>query len=59
MEMERSVNWNEFEVNHDNKTNSAGHFNIAAGVIWTLSSNIIGNDETNFPHELLIPNRQV
>ena len=33
MEMERSVNWNEFEVNHDNKTNSAGHFNIAAGVI--------------------------
>ena len=30
-------------------------------VVLRLSSNIIGNsdDETNFPHKLLLPNRQV
>ena len=28
-------------------------------VVLKLSSNIVGNNETNFPHELLIPDRQV
>ena len=30
-------------------------------VVLRLSSNVIGNsdDETNFPHKLLLPNRQV
>ena len=28
-------------------------------VILRLSSNMIGNDETNFTHELLLTNRQV
>ena len=30
-------------------------------VVWGLSSNMIGNygDKTNFPHELLLTNRQV
>ena len=28
-------------------------------VVLRLSSNIIGNNETNFPHELLLTNRQV
>ena len=28
-------------------------------VILRLSSNMIGNDETNFPHKLLLTNRQV
>ena len=30
-----------------------------AEVILTLSSNMIGDNETNFPHELLLTNRQV
>ena len=30
-----------------------------AKVVLRLSSNIIGNHETNFPHELLLTNRQV
>ena len=28
-------------------------------VVLRLSSNIIGGDETNFPHKLLLTNRQV
>ena len=28
-------------------------------VVLTLSSNMIGNNETNFPHELLLTDRQV
>ena len=28
-------------------------------VVLRLSSNIIGDNETNFPHELLLTNRQV
>ena len=28
-------------------------------VVLKLSSNIIGDDETNFPHKLLLTNRQV
>ena len=28
-------------------------------VVLRLSSNIVGNNETNFPHELLITDRQV
>ena len=28
-------------------------------VVLRLSSNIIGNDENNFPHKLLLTNRQV
>ena len=28
-------------------------------VVLRLSSNIIGNNETNFPHKLLLTNRQV
>ena len=28
-------------------------------VVLRLSSNMIGNDETNFPHKLLLTNRQV
>ena len=28
-------------------------------VVLRLSSNMIGNNETNFPHELLLTNRQI
>ena len=28
-------------------------------VVLRLSSNMIGGNETNFPHKLLLPNRQV
>ena len=28
-------------------------------VVLRLSSNVIGNNETNFPHKLLLTNRQV
>ena len=28
-------------------------------VVWRLSSNIIGDNETNFPHKLLLTDRQV
>ena len=28
-------------------------------VVLRLSSNVIGDDETNFPHKLLLTNRQV
>ena len=28
-------------------------------VVLRLSSDMIGDDETNFPHKLLLPNRQV
>ena len=28
------------------------------GVVLRLSLNIVGDDETNFPHELLLTNRQ-
>ena len=30
-----------------------------AGVVLRLSSNMVGDDETNFPHKLLLTNRQV
>ena len=30
-----------------------------SGVVLRLPSNMIGDDETNFPHELLLTNRQV
>ena len=29
------------------------------GIVLRLSSNMIGDDETNFPHKLLLTNRQV
>ena len=29
------------------------------GVVLRLSSNMVGDDETNFPHKLLLTNRQV
>ena len=29
------------------------------GLVLRLSSNIVGDDETNFPHKLLLTNRQV
>ena len=29
------------------------------GVVLRLSSNMIGDNETNFPHKLLLPNRQI
>ena len=29
------------------------------GVVLRLSSNMVGDDETNFPHKLLLRNRQV
>ena len=29
------------------------------GVVLRLSSNVIGDNETNFPHKLLLTNRQV
>ena len=38
-----------------NKLKSA----IKNEVVLRLSSNIIGDNETNFPHELLLTNRQV
>ena len=28
-------------------------------VVWRLSSNMIADNETNFPHQLLLTNRQV
>ena len=40
-----------------NKLNSA--IKKESAVVLRLSSNIIGNNETNFPHELLLTNRQV
>ena len=33
--------------------------NNLSEVVLRLSSNIIGNDETNFPHKLLLTDRQV
>ena len=44
---------------HLNKLNSA--IKNKTEVVWRLSSNMIGNsnDETNFPHKLLLTNRQV
>ena len=33
--------------------------NIESEVVLRLSSNMIGDDETNFPHKLLLTNRQV
>ena len=32
---------------------------IKTEVVLTLSSNMIGDNETNFPHTLLLTNRQV
>ena len=32
---------------------------IETGVVLRLSLNMVGNDETNFPHKLLWTNRQV
>ena len=29
------------------------------GLVLRLSSNIVGDDETNFPHKILLTNRQV
>ena len=40
-----------------NKLKSAT--NNLSEVVLRLSSNIIGNDETNFPHKLLLTDRQV
>ena len=40
-----------------NKLKSA--IKIESEVVLRLSSNIIGDNETNFPHELLLTNRQV
>ena len=40
-----------------NKLKSAT--NNLSEVVLRLSSNIIGNDETNFPHKLLLTYRQV
>ena len=44
---------------HLNKLNSA--IKNKTEVVWRLSSNMIdnSNDETNFPHKLLLTNRQV
>ena len=44
---------------HLNKLNSA--IKNKTEVVWRLSSNMIGNsnDETNFPHKLLLTNRKV
>ena len=44
---------------HLNNLNSA--IKNKTEVVWRLSSNMIGNssDETNFPHKLLLTNRQV
>ena len=44
---------------HLNKLNSA--IKNKTEVVWRLSSNMIGNsnDKTNFPHKLLLTNRQV
>ena len=42
-----------------NKSKSA--VNNETEIVFILSSNMVGNsdDETNFPHELLLTNRQV
>ena len=40
-----------------NKFKSA--IKIETELVLRLSSNIIGDDETNFPHKLLLTNRQV
>ena len=40
-----------------NKLKSA--IKIKSGEVLRLSSNIIGDDENNFPHKLLLTNRQV
>ena len=40
-----------------NKLKSA--INNKTEVVSRLSSNMIGNDETNFPYKLLLTNRQV
>ena len=32
---------------------------METGVVLRLSSNIVGDDETNFPHKLALINRQV
>ena len=40
-----------------NKLKSA--IKYETGVVLKLSLNIVGDDETNFPHQLLITNRQV
>ena len=42
---------------HVNKLKSA--IKNKSKVVLRLSSNMIGNDETNFPHKLLLTNRQV
>ena len=39
-----------------NKLKSA--IKIGTDVVLSLSSNIVGNSETNFPHKLLLTNRQ-
>ena len=51
--------YNSLNVSQLNKLKSA--IKSETEVVLRLSSNIIGNsnDETNFPHELLITNRQV
>ena len=40
-----------------NKLKSA--IKIETEVVLRLSSNMVGDDETNFPHKLLLTNRQV
>ena len=51
--------YNSLNVSQLNKLKSA--IKSKTEVVLRLSSNIIGNsnDETNFPHELLLTNRQV
>ena len=51
--------YNSLNVSQLNKLKSA--IKNKTEVVLRLSSNIIGNsnDETNFPHELLLTNRQV
>ena len=56
-----SIKWHSLNVKLSNsqlnKLKSA--IKNEAEVILTLSSNMIGDNETNFPHELLLTNRQV
>ena len=40
-----------------NKLKSA--IKIEAGIVLRLSSSMVGDDGTNFPHKLLLTNRQV
>ena len=40
-----------------NKLNSA--IKNETGLVWRLSSNMVGDDETNFPHKLVLTNREV